>query len=241
MDIEEFSSGFDTLCSSYMRSKNLDPQESLDSIEFDEFEKSQFLTYAQDEIFTSLYSGDVLEGFEGTERVRKSLDSLIKYKNIPVEEFTEAQYVPKSGLYCYPIDFSLIKETKRLLYITYESAKFNDDSLDCGNGATVLVVPIRHDELAKTVQNPFRGANTSRVLRVDVGYHKVELLSSHKLEFYYLGFLEKPTPIILASLEGQTIDGYSEPMTSVLDSSLHRVILEKAVQKALASKARKSN
>lgn len=44
MTTEEFSNEFDTLVSSYRRFKDFDNQELLDSIEFDEFEKSFYLT-----------------------------------------------------------------------------------------------------------------------------------------------------------------------------------------------------
>jgi hypothetical protein len=46
MTIEEFSENFDTLVSSYRRFKAFDGKEILDSIEFNEYEKSVFLTKA---------------------------------------------------------------------------------------------------------------------------------------------------------------------------------------------------
>lgn len=44
MTNSEFSNQFDLLVSSYRRFKDFDNQELLDSIEFDEFEKSLYLT-----------------------------------------------------------------------------------------------------------------------------------------------------------------------------------------------------
>ena len=50
----EFSNQFDTLVSSYRRFRDFDSKEPLDTIEFDELEKSQFLTKAQEEIIKNL-------------------------------------------------------------------------------------------------------------------------------------------------------------------------------------------
>lgn len=237
MNIEEFSSEFDTLLSSNDSFKEFISNETNSSIGFDEFEKSVFLTNAQEELVVNLYSGTVLNGFENTERNRRYLDGLLQVnKQIELADFSQAIYVPKAGLLSYEVDLTKDNDTAKMLYIIYESVNFEDRSLKCGDGKTVTVYPIRHDELSQVVKNPFRGANTSRVLRIDVGYKKVELLSSFKLGTYFISFLKKPTPIILANLEEQTIDGYHEPMNCILDSSLHRLILELAVQKALASK-----
>ena len=78
----ELSNGFDTLVSSYRRFKDFDKQEILDSIEFDEYEKSFFLTKAQEELVMSYYDGKNIYGdsFEATEELRRQLDSLVKTK-----------------------------------------------------------------------------------------------------------------------------------------------------------------
>jgi len=44
MTNQEFSNEFDTLVNSYRRFKDFDDREILDSIEFNEYEKSVFLT-----------------------------------------------------------------------------------------------------------------------------------------------------------------------------------------------------
>jgi len=46
MTTKEFSSEFDILLDSYRRIKKFDDKEMLDSIEFNEYEKSLFLTRA---------------------------------------------------------------------------------------------------------------------------------------------------------------------------------------------------
>ena len=57
MTIAEFSNEFDVLIDSYRRFKDFDNKENLDSLDFNEYEKSIFLTRAQEDIVTSFYNG----------------------------------------------------------------------------------------------------------------------------------------------------------------------------------------
>lgn len=57
MNVTEFSNEFDILLDSYRRFKDFDKQESYDSYDFNEYEKSVFLTKAQEDIIVELYSG----------------------------------------------------------------------------------------------------------------------------------------------------------------------------------------
>lgn len=238
MTIAEFSNAFDTLLNSYKYKSEFGEGPSIIDIALDEFEKSQFLTLAQEMVITNLYSGVTLNGFEATEQNRRYLDSLVTYANISLTksgEGAEAKYLPQEGLKYYQVDLSSLDN--ELMFITYEATSFSDATLGCGANKTVQVIPIRQDELTKVVKNPFRGPNTSRVLRVDVGPRKIELISKYTLGTYYLGYISKPTPIILVDLEEDlTINGESQAMECQLDSSLHNAILQMAVELAINSK-----
>lgn len=234
----EFSNAFDTLLNSYKYKSELGEGTSIIDIALDEFEKSQFLTLAQEMVITNLYSGVNLNGFEATEQNRRYLDSLVTYVNISFtnKDGADAKYLPQEGLKYYQVDLSSLES--ELMFITYEATSFSDATLGCGKNKTVQVIPIRQDELTKVVKNPFRGPNTSRVLRVDVGPRKIELISKYTLDTYYLGYISKPTPIILVDLEEDlTINGESQAMECQLDSSLHNAILQMAVELAINSKA----
>lgn len=66
MTNEEFSNEFDTLINSNSTIKPFGIDSTL--LEFDEYEKSMFLTKAQDEIVESLYTGKLIgDSFEETE------------------------------------------------------------------------------------------------------------------------------------------------------------------------------
>jgi hypothetical protein len=76
MNNQEFSNQFDVLVSSYRRFRDFDNKEPRDTIEFDEFEKSFYLTKAQEEVVVNLYNGRNPYGvtFEGTEELRRYLE-----------------------------------------------------------------------------------------------------------------------------------------------------------------------
>ena len=228
---EEFSNGFDTLVNSYKRFKDFDRQENLDSIEFNEYEKSFFLTKAQEEVIVNLYNGKnpYGESFESTEELRRYLESLVKTKVYSTEEQVDGVKVSaNSVLYELPNDVA---------FITLELTTFNDESLGCYNGRTASVYPVTQDEYNKVKNNPFRGPTKYKVLRLDSEANKVELISKFKIGTYLIKYLSRPEPIILENLpNGLTIEGKANKEDCKLNPILHNTILERAVQMALQAK-----
>ena len=176
MTTEEFSNEFDTALDSYKRLKNFDSQENLDSLEFNEYEKSVFLTKAQEELIISTYDGRNAEGqtFEGTEESRRSLSSLIKTYS------TSTLLDGKIGLSPYSKFFSLPQD---LWYITYEAVTLNDTS-SCLNGLDIVVTPITQDSYYRISKNPFRNAGKRRALRLDISNNVVEIVSKYNISKY---------------------------------------------------------
>ena len=77
MTTEEFSNEFDTILQSYSVQNEFGQQ---NPIAFDEYEKSVFLTKAQEQIIITLYNGknSSNESLEKTEELRRYLSNLIK-------------------------------------------------------------------------------------------------------------------------------------------------------------------
>ena len=231
MTIEEFSNGFDTLVSSYRRFKDFDKQEMLDSIEFDEYEKSLWLTKAQEEVVINLYNGKNAYGdsFESTEEIRRYLEGLVKTK-----VFSTADEVDGTGVSDNSVFFTLPDD---LAFITMEQVVYGDNALGCYNGKRADVYPVTQDEYSRIRDNPFRGPTKYKVVRLDAGGNKVELVSKYGLQSYIVKYLAKPEPIILEDLPNAlTINGYGSANECKLNTMLHQTILEKAVQMALMSK-----
>ena len=85
MSTRELSEKFDTLVSSYSSIYKNVPTGLL---EFDEYEKSIFLTNAQKDIILEVYNGRSNTGlsFEKTEEARRYLEALVKTYKTPEKE-----------------------------------------------------------------------------------------------------------------------------------------------------------
>lgn len=223
------------------------------TIALDEFEKSVFLTKAQDEIFLNLYNGKNVYGdfFEGTEELRRYLDNLVRTKvykkslssptslalvNLDSDEITEIKIEKnpvvstKSKLFRLPAD---------LAFITMEQVTYSDDTDSCKNGFTAKVYPITQDEYANVKDNPFRGPTKYKVLRLDYGKRIVELIPAdgYVIGEYLIKYLKRPNPIILTDLpNGLEIHNQSGESECEMDETLHNLILDRAIALAVQSK-----
>lgn len=202
MTLEELSNEFDVIVNSYDNSQ---------SLVFNEYEKSIYLTKAQEYIIKELY-----RNYEGTEELNSYLKTLIKDKTYPIKDSTNIELD-------YPDNF---------LYILKEYANI---STTCKSSSRVDVLPITQDEYNETVGNPFRGSK-SKVLRLSED--KIKLITDLPIVSYTMTYLFNPSPIILVDLpNGLTINNESKKSTTIETSeSIHREILDKAVQLAIQSK-----
>ena len=231
MQIQEFSHQFDTLLNSYAISPEFGHSDSPTTIELDEYEKSLFLTNAQEDLALSLYNGRNSSGlsFEETEELRRYLSPLVKEAELSPISSTSGNPIgmgSKSKFFTLPED---------LWFITYESVGVSDGQ--CIGNTSMDVYPVRQDEYNRIKKNPFRGANDRRALRLDLGEGNIEIICKYTVTKYYLRYLRQLKPIILVTLEDDTqLRGEKTPMTSELPESLHLKILQRAVEMALASR-----
>ena len=224
MTTSEFSDEFDIM---------LDSLSKDNKITLDEYEKSVFLTKAQEELILELYKGTVYnEGFEQTELNREYLNNLIEEANLERYDSLDRKGIYEKGKSIF------YKLPKNLLAIIYEEAKFgNIENNKCLSNTIVSVMPITHDSYHKLHNNPFRGANDHRVLRL-MNKDMIELITNYNLSNYFIRYLEKPSPIILVNLpEGVTINEKQDKTECILNSALHREILNRAVKLAIISKS----
>lgn len=236
MTTQEFSDAFDTLVSSYRRFKDFDNKEILDSIEFNEYEKSYFLTKAQDELVIALYNGRNVSGesFESTEELRRYLSNLVKEARLQPITNTSGLVI---GIGSNSKFFTLPQD---LWYITYEAIDI--DGARCSALSPMDVYPVTQDDYNKTKRNPFRGANDRRALRLDLSDGVIEIVCKYIVKDYYVRYLRKPKPIILVNMPNNlTIDGVGKKSECELHEALHQRILERAVTEALQSKITNNN
>lgn len=222
MTNKEFSDGFSTLLNSFGVTPN---------ITLDEYEKSTFLTNAQEQLIIDIYSGrNIIYGksFEQTEEIRRHLSNLVETYE------TSTKVTGKLGLSQDSVFFEIPQDT---WFITYEVAFLKDSRLGCLDGIEASVVPLPQDDLYRAKDNPFRGSSKDRVLRLDIKSDLAELISKYNVDKYLMRYISQPTPIILVDLpDGLSINGVSTESECELNPVVHRAILERAVQLAIISK-----
>lgn len=227
MNVQEFSNSFDTLLQPYITKDNFGKQNTL---AFDEYEKSIFLTKAQEQIVLELY-----QELEQSEEVRKYLSNLIKTDNYaPVGEKDET--LINNNFKSYKVEIS-----NDILFMIYEQCTLSDEN-NCINNKIVSVVPTIHDDLDKVLKNPFKTPNSRKVIRLDFD-NKIELISKYNISNYKVRYLKKPNPIILVALEDNLSinNGDTKVSNGETNPILHERIVQRAVQLAVQSKVKSNN
>lgn len=231
MTNQEFSDSFDTLLSSYSSTARFGEEASKQSVTLDEYEKSVFLTKAQEELVTSLYNGKnpYGESFESTEEMRRYLSNLVAEKYL--KPITNTNGIPL-GISSSSKFFTLPED---LWFITLESVIISNGK--CKDDVSMNVYPTKQDEYQTIKDNPFRGANNRRALRLDLSEGNVEIICKYLIQTYYIRYIKKVPPIILVDLPAElSIEGKNEVSECILHEALHQRILERAVLMALQSK-----
>lgn len=227
MNVQEFSNSFDTLLQPYITKDNFGEQNNL---AFDEYEKSIFLTKAQEQIVLELY-----QELEQSEEVRKYLSNLIKTDNyVPVGEQDES--LINNTFKSYKVELG-----NTVLFMIYEQCTLSDEN-NCINNKIVSVVPTIHDDLDKVLKNPFKSPNSRKVIRLDFD-NKIELISKYNISNYKVRYLKKPNPIILVALEDNLSinNGDTKVSNGETNPILHERIVQRAVQLAVQSKVKSNN
>jgi hypothetical protein len=229
MTTKEFSNEFDILYNSI--ASNQAPGLDL-------YEKSVYLSKAQLQIIKNYFNplgNKYKKGFEQNSSRRAGLRELV-YSHTSKNSILDSPHSIQEG----SIFFTL---PNNLYLIVQESAKLISDD-PCINGTIAKVVPKTHDEYAIQIKNPFKNPNKDMVWRLDfhsinTGLKNVELLTSEKgISEYKLRYVKYPEPIILTNLndafsgEGLSIDNKTNEQTSLLDTSIHGEILDRAVELA---------
>ncbi len=236
MTLQDFSNNFTVLLDSYGESPSFGKVSSERRIVLNEYEKSVFLTMAQNEIVADLYSGKNVfdDSFESSEELRRYLDPLVLTTACEKDMLEREHISTISTFYSLP---------SNLAYIVYEQATISGANGCCSQSSIVDVVPVSHDEFERLKRNPFRNANDRRVLRLDAGEGCVEIVSEYEILEYKIRYIMIPPPIILEDLVGTgvSVNGSVFETECILNPVLHDIILKRAVQLAINTKVMKTN
>lgn len=215
MTNSEFSSEFDVMYNNIM--SNAAPG-------LDEYEKSVFLTKAQEQIVIELYGNTTGTSFEKDEEARRFLGNLVK------TYATDVKLDNQLGLSKTSVFFQIPED---VWFITYESAILKDERLGCLDGTEAVIVPVSQDYFYRIQKNPFRGPSKGRALRLDNAGNIVEIVSDYNISKYLLRYLKRPSPIILVNLDTVgselSINDVNTSTECELNPVIHRTILDRAV------------
>lgn len=256
MTTQEFSNAFDTLLNSYNSKANFGEGAARTDIVLDEYEKSVFLTQAQDIIIKSYFSSATNpqgEGIDDSTRRQVDFSGLITVatENLNKSNHDAIKCFDPRGLLCSLPDDVLIILNERLEVsksITPEGG---------GTAKTIkksyVVVPINYTEydrlmsrayaqpLKKQCWRLFQGNNSSaKTIQSEI--IPIEGIVENSAT-YYVRYIKRPTPIILTDLnfenqESLDIDGKSEVSECKLNPIIHMDILNKAFELAIVAKTR---
>lgn len=239
MTAVEFSDAFDVLYNNI--TSNAAPG-------LNEYEKSVFLTKAQDELIKNYLNpqgNKYREGFDGSAKRQIDFSKLIESINItpsvPVDSFDD-----RARIVTFPEDtFVVINET---LLLKTGTTKVG----------TRQVIPITYDEYTRLMSKPYKEPLKHQAWRIITGQQTVtgterslvELIINNndlnKTLTYKLRYVRRPNPIIVANLSSSvgdnvTVGGLVGPSECELDPVIHEEILQRAVELAKAAYAADQN
>ena len=219
MNNTEFSNQFDVLYNNVM--SNAAPG-------LNEYEKSVFLTKAQNEIIKNYFNpkgNKYQEGFDDSMKRQIDFSELITTKAFSSPSLGNT-YDKRGKLY----DLS----SEKIMFIIQES-------LDTNNGS-LQVIPIRYDEYMRLMSKPFKEPLKWQAWRIITdSNNKVELIahSNDTIISYNIRYVRIPKPIILVDLSTEygslSIDGVSTVSECELNEILHEEVLQRAVELAKAA------
>lgn len=225
MTTQEFSSEFDILYNNIM--SNAAPG-------LDEYEKSVFLTKAQEEILKNYFNpkgNKYQEGFDDNEKRQIDFSSLVTVITIP--SYSNSQYIKiddRSLLFLMPND---------MLFALNEVCEITENNIN----RLVNVVPISFIEYSRLISKPYKRPLKNQCWRLISSSSKKDRVFELILPFgsivpgsYRIRYISRPAPIILVDLSteypGLSINGITSVTECELDPSIHYEILQRAVELA---------
>lgn len=215
MELQEFSLGFDLLWNNIM--SNQAP--GLSS-----YEKSLFLTKAQEEILKNYFNpagNKYMQGFDMSRKREIDFSMLVTIAS-PIGT-GPGEFSQNSFLFSLPED---------IFFILNESCKVKKGATE----KSLVIVPISYTEymrlMNKTYKAPYKW-QCWRVFSQSGETATVELIPGYGYDSceYSLKYIRHPKPIILEDLtDGLTIDGESTASECELNKEIHSEILQRAVE-----------
>ena len=221
MTVNEFSNQFDVLYNNI--TSNQAPG-------LNEYEKSVFLTKAQDEIVKNYFnpkSNPKQEGFDDTAKRQADFATLIEQKELVKVSNPQSKFDKRALVYKYPNS-----DGKTDVFIVLNE-QIQDDSFE------YVVVPISYDEYNRVMSKPYKYPPKYQAWRLitnkDGEIPTIEIIGKFKDNVKYtMRYVKRPKPIVLVNLtdDSLTIEDAAVVQNCELPNYLHEEILQRAVELA---------
>lgn len=220
----ELSNEFDVMYNNIMGGENVAPG-------LDEYEKSVFLTKAQNQIVKDYFNPRLnkpMQGFDGSE-VRQ-IDFSMIMRVAPITSFTNAQLDNRNNS-------KRAEMPEGILAVVNEFVDVQRD----GKAVRLSVYPIEYTEYARLMSKPYKRPVHYQAWRiVDSTNNKKEaefiVGTNDTIQKYTIRYVKTPRAIILQDLDGDvSLDGVQTAQECELDPMIHHEILQRAVELAKAA------
>lgn len=214
----EFSNEFDVLYNNIM--SNAAPG-------LNEYEKSVFLTKAQEEIVKNHFNPNgnkYKEGLDDSPKRQIDFSELIKVAEGVLTDTPPITFDNRAKVYNLPEDTFIIM----------------NESIETNKGIR-QIVPISYNDYSRLMSRPYKEPikyQAWRIITTSINDITVELIanSNETIQKYKVRYIRKPAPIITADLSSEygdiTINGINTISECELNPIIHQEILQRAVELA---------
>lgn len=199
------------------------------------YEKSIFLTKAQDEILKNYFNpkskGNLTqEGFDSNQKRQIDFSSLMySYSTSNVQE--DGTFDTRDGV-------KSVILPKNILFIVNEFVEVTRSNKDI----KLQVIPISFEEYTRLMSKPYKRPLKYQAWKLITNYPTAGGISADiivgpadKINEYSMRYVKKPNPIIVDNLEDLAINTESNTKDCELDPILHEEIVQRAVELAKAA------
>lgn len=235
---KEFSNEFDTLYN------NINSNQAPG---LDEYEKSIFLTKAQDEILKAYFTpilNKTQQGFDDSERRQIDFSMITKVETYEEEKSPDGgivQQVFYPGVLDNRNNTKMVKLESDILFILNEFVDVKRGKENPPQTVRLSVIPMDYTQYSIVMTKPYKRPLKYQAWRLinnkdNNNYAELIIGPNDTLFKYSLRYIRQPRPIILDNFteSGITINGKSTESTCELDPILHREIIQRAVELASA-------
>lgn len=216
-----------------------------------EYEKSVFLTKAQNDILLSYFnpkSNSVLEGFDASPIRQADFSNIIK--GVSYEGAALMGTVNVAVNYNNPESVKSIEFPSDALIVLNEFVLVHRKQADPTkyNEVQLTVLPIDYVTFSQLQTKPYKRPaqyQAWKLLTTDSGNRRAEIIAGNNdsIQRYVIRYIKRPRPIILEDFTGSDVslgvDEFGNPYTKAqeceLDPILHEDILQRAVELAKAA------